>query len=203
MEDLMKKVLLLIFVPFLFFACLDTSNFVIPSGISSRGGLDEKTVIAGLKEALNIGTRNAVRFVGKSDGFYKNVRIFIPLPKELKEAGDLLRKFGLGGKVDEFIKTLNRGAEQAAPEAVDIFVDAITDMSIQDAMRILRGSDDAATRYFEGKTRSRLYGIFLPIVKRVLNDVGVTSLYKFIVDNYNRLSGGKRITFDIDAYVTN
>jgi hypothetical protein len=199
----MKKMLLLIVLPILAFSCLDTSRLVIPTAGGNRPGLDEKTVIAGLKEALNVGTRNAVRFVGKTDGFFKNTRIFIPLPKELQDAGDLLRKFGLGGKVDEFIQTLNRGAEKAAPEAVDIFIDAITQMSIQDAMNILRGADDAATRYFEGKTRSRLYGIFSPIVKRVLNDVGVTNLYKFIVDNYNRLSGGRRITFDIDAYVTN
>jgi hypothetical protein len=200
LEEHMRKIIFCILLPFLFPACIDISKLVIPGVV--KPGLDERTVIAGLKEALNIGTRNAVSFVSKTDGFYKNVRITIPLPQELKDVGDVLRRFGLGGKVDEFIMTMNRGAEKAAPKAVNIFVDAVSRMTIDDAMGILQGGDDEATRYFERKTRATLYSIFSPAVKQVLNDVGVTSLYKFMVDSYNKFSGGKRITFDINAYVT-
>ncbi|HEQ72089.1 MAG TPA: DUF4197 domain-containing protein [Spirochaetia bacterium] len=182
-------------------ACLDSLQSVMPT--RGRGKLDEKTVIAGLKEALRIGTQNAVDIVSKVNGYYKNPRITIPLPQELQDVSDVLKKLGLKKKVEEFIQTMNRAAEEAAPKAVDIFVDAIADMSIQDAMGILRGKDNEATLYFERKTRGRLYNIFKPIVRRVLNDVGVTRIYKFIIDTYNSVPGTPRVDFDLEDYVTN
>ncbi|MBN1525391.1 MAG: DUF4197 domain-containing protein [Spirochaetales bacterium] len=198
----MKKIIVMLLLPMVFLSCISVSGLQIPT-TRTKPGLDERTIIAGLKEALNIGTKNAVKYVSRTDGYFKNVRIKIPMPKELSDVDKVLRRFGLGKKVDEFVETMNRGAEKAAPEAVDIFVDAISQMTVSDGIGILRGADNAATRYFENKTRSRLYNVFLPIVKKVLDKVGVTSLYKFIVEAYNKFSGGKRISFDIDAYVTN
>lgn len=202
----MKRLAAIVFVTIttlLLFSCLDSLSSILPTKGPTSGGLDEKTIIAGLKEALNIGTKNAVNLISKTNGYYKNARITIPLPGELKDVADTLRKIGLQKKVDEFIETLNRGAERAAPKAVDIFVDAVTKMTVQDAMGILKGKDNAATEYFERKTRGALYNIFQPIVKKVLDDVGVTRLYKDIIAAYNAIPGTKKVTFDLDEYATN
>jgi hypothetical protein len=185
-------------------SCLETVQSSLSASLRSgpRQGLDEDTVIAGLKEALRIGTKNAVDLVSKTDGYYRNPRITIPLPQDLKNVADTLRRIGLGGKVDEFVQTMNRAAEEAAPKAVDIFVDAVAGMTVQDAMGILRGADNAATAYFERKTRSALHSAFLPVVAKVLDQVGVTSLYKSIIQVYSALPGARRVTFDLNVYVT-
>jgi hypothetical protein len=198
----MKKLIVLCSIAcmLLVFGCKGLDKIIKSSG---GGGLDEKTVIAGLKEALEIGTKNSVNIVSKEDGYFKNLEIKIPLPEDLEKVAKTVRDIGLGSQVDKFIKTMNRAAEQAAPKAVDIFVDAISKMTIQDALDILHGDDDAATRYFERHTRSKLYNIFRPIVKKVLDDVGVTSLFKTIMDAYNNLPYTKRVSFDLDDYVTN
>ncbi|MBN2353793.1 MAG: DUF4197 domain-containing protein [Spirochaetales bacterium] len=203
----MKKPIIALFAAsLLLVSCLETMQSslsgALRTGNSRGGGLDESTVIAGLKEALRIGTQNAVNLVGKTDGYFRNARIALPLPDDLKNVGDTLRRIGLGRKVDEFIRTMNRAAEEAAPKAVDIFVDAVTKMTVQDAMGILRGTDNAATDYFERKTRSALHSIFLPIVKQVLEQVGVTSLYQSLLRTYNAIPGMRRVTFDLNVYVT-
>jgi hypothetical protein len=167
-----------------------------------RPALDEKTVIAGLKEALKVGTKNAVQIVSRADGYFKNPRIYIPMPKDLKNMADTLRKIGMKKKVDEFIETMNHAAEKAAPKAIDIFVDAVGRMSLKEAVKILKGPDNAATAYFEKNTRAALFQVFFPIVKQVLNDVGVTSLYKDLVKAYNAVPGSRRVTFNLDNYVT-
>ncbi|MBN1798425.1 MAG: DUF4197 domain-containing protein [Spirochaetales bacterium] len=187
---------------FFSFGCkgLDSIS-IIKSG--SKDGLDEKTVIAGLKEALEIGTKNTVTLVSKKDGYFKNLAIKILVPEDLKKVAKTVRDIGLGSQVDKFIQTMNRAAEKAAPKAVDIFIDVITKMTIKDALRILHGSDDEATRYFEKNTRTKLYNIFKPIVKKVMDDVGVTAVFKIILDAYNNLPYTKRVSFDLDDYVTN
>jgi len=199
----MKKLYLpFVLLSLILTGCLESTSSMLTNP-APKSGLDEKTVIAGLKEALNVGTKNAVSLVSKADGYYKNPRISIPLPKDLKDVADTLKKIGLQKKVDEFVETLNRAAEKAAPKAVDIFVDAVTKMTVQDAMGILKGKDDEATRYFERKTRQALYEVFKPVVKKVLDEVGVTKLYKEILNAYNSIPGTKKISFDLDDYATN
>ena len=98
----MKKLITFVavsLVALLLFSCLDSLSSVLNRQGPPKAGLDEKTIIAGLKEALNIGTKNAVNFVSKKDGYFKNARISIPLPQELKDVGDTLRRIGLGKKV--------------------------------------------------------------------------------------------------------
>ena len=202
-----KPIIVLLAASLLLVSCLETVQSSLSSALRSgpsRGGagLDESTVIAGLKEALRIGTQNAVDLVGRTNGYFHNARIALPLPQELKNVGDTLRRIGLGGKVDEFVRTMNRAAEEAAPKAVNIFVDAITKMTLQDAMGILRGADNAATAYFERKTRSALHSVFLPVVRQVLDQVGVTSLYQTLIRTYNAIPGMRRVTFDLNVYVT-
>ncbi len=141
-------------------------------GSSSDSGQDEGTVISGLKEALTIGTRNAVSTVSSMDGYFGNLDIKIPMPEKLKKVEKLLRKIGYDDQVDEFILSMNRAAEHAAPQAVDIFVRTIREITFQDAMGILKGSDTAATEYFRDKTRDDIYGIFKPTVSTSMGKVG-------------------------------
>jgi hypothetical protein len=166
--------------------------------------LDEKTIIAGLKEALEVGTKKSVEKVSAMDGYYKNPEIKIPMPDDLKKVESGLRKVGLGNKVDEFVVSMNRAAEKAAPQATEIFIKAVKGMTVKDARNILYGGeDDAATRYFERETRTDLYGLFFPVVKDSLDKVGATKLYKYLIDKYNSLPLVEKKSYNLDKYVTN
>jgi hypothetical protein len=172
-------------------------------GSSKEKKLDEKTIIAGLKEAIEIGTKKAVEIVSKKNGYFKNKDIFIPLPDDLENVAKKLRAIGLKKDVDKFIKDMNRAAEKAAEGAVQIFIDAIKKMTLRDARRILEGPDNAATKYFEDNTRKKLYGVFSPVVKKAMDKLGVTKLYKFLIDTYNGIPGVKKAKYDLDSYITN
>jgi hypothetical protein len=184
---------------------LDKTKKSVPKQVQPAKStkLDEKTIIAGLKEALEVGTKKSVERVSQKDGYYGNPEIKIPMPKDLKKVEKTLRDAGLGKKVDDFILSMNRAAEKAAPQARDIFVKAIKEMTVQDARKILYdGKDDEATRYFEGKTRGPLYELFFPVVKDSLGKAGATKLYKELITKYNSLPLVEKKTYDLDKYVT-
>jgi hypothetical protein len=154
----------------------------------------------GLKEALRVGTDNAVRSTGRVDGFFRNAAIKILMPKQLRTVERGLRAVGQGAIVDEFVLGMNRAAEKAAPHAREIFLDAIMEMTFDDARRIFSGGDTAATDYFRGKTEERLAHAFRPIVEDAMDDVGVTRQYKELVGRYGAFGlGGEAV--DIDGYV--
>ena len=163
---------------------------------------DENTYIAGLKEALDVGTQNAVRNVSKENGYLDNLNIKIPIPEKLEDVEKLLRKIGMDDRVDEFVLSMNRAAEKAAPQAVDIFVGAIRDMTVVDAYGIVKGDKTAATSYFQGKTTDKLYGLFRPVVTDSMAQVGVVRSYKRMMDKYNSIPFVKRIDVDLEDYVT-
>jgi len=167
------------------------------SGILDRlfgGGVpsDEK-VAAGLKEALAVGTGNAVAATGTLDGFFKNEAIKILLPEKLQRLDKRLRTVGLGSQIDAFVLSMNRAAERAAPSAKSIFEEALRQMTFSDAKQILRGGDTAATDFFRAKTSERLTVSFLPIVSSSLGEVGATKRYKNLVSSPS---------LDLDRYVT-
>ncbi len=164
---------------------------------------DEATKASGLKEALSIGTENAVKYVSRTDGYFGNPAIKIPVPNEIKSVADTLSRMGLKKQVDEFILSMNRGAEKAAPKAVPIFGKAIKEMTIVDATKILLGGDTAATEYFQTKTRSDLYHEFRPVVSACLDDVGATKAFKDIMKKANSVPFLDRAALDLDDYVTN
>jgi hypothetical protein len=170
--------------------------------LSGTGTLTNDEIIAGLKEALGVGTEKAVALVSKPDGYYKNPEIRIPLPESVQKVEKLLRATGNGQKVDDFELSMNRAAEAAAPEAKSIFGDAIKQMTFDDARKILNGPDNAATLYFEEKTSSRLQETFKPIVKDAMGLVGVTRSYQDLNAKVESLPFGKSISFDLDQYVT-
>ncbi len=165
--------------------------------------LSERKIIQGLKEALRIGTDNAVATVSRLDGYFGNPQIRIPLPEKIQKVEKLLRAVGFGSKVDAFELSMNRAAERAAPEAKALFVDAIKQMTISDARKILHGRDNEVTLYFEDKTRGRLYALFKPIVHKAMAQVGVTRSYQELDAKVRAIPFAEEITFDLDDYVTN
>jgi hypothetical protein len=169
---------------------------------ATSSGLDEETIISGLKEALEVGTGNAVNDVSKINGYYRNEFIKILMPEKIKKVADIMVRFGFEKEVNTFVKSMNRAAEKAAPEAVSIFVDSIKAMTFTDAKQILDGGDTAATDYFQRKTTQRLFGAFKPIISSAMNDVGVTKNYKKMMKQYETLPLMERVTVDLDKYVT-
>lgn len=161
---------------------------------------DDK-IISGLKEALRIGTENTVHLTGNTDGFLKNEAIKILLPEKLQSMDNALRLAGFGPQVDEFVVSMNRAAEQAAPLAKPIFTEAVTNMGFDDAKKILDGGNTAATDYFKRKTRDQLAIAFKPEVEKTMNQVGVTTQYKQLVGQYTTLPFVKGPAFDVDDYV--
>ena len=170
-------------------------------GGEKGGGLSDVKIGSGLKEALKIGTENAVHFTGKKDGFFLNQAIKILMPEKLRTFEKGLRAVGYGPQVDEFVLSMNRSAEKATPFAKQIFWDAIGEMTFDDVRKILSGNDTAATDYFKDKTTDRLTGVFKPIVDKSMNEVGVTRQYNELVGYYEKIPFVKKESFDLDHYV--
>jgi len=164
--------------------------------------LTDSKIVEGLKQALEIGTANAVKIVSKVDGYYKNPQIKIPLPQTVQKAESVLRAVGYGPKVDELSLSMNRAAERAAPKAKALLRDAVKGMTFEDARQILKGSDDAATRYFADKTGGQLQQLFTPIVHTAMKEVGVTRTYQQLYAKINTIPYADRLKLDLDAYVT-
>jgi len=172
------------------------------SGVS-QSGPDQRTTVSGLKEALSIGTENAVKSVSKTDGYFGNQMVKILLPDKIQKVADVVAKLGFQEQVDSFILCMNRAAEAAAPKATVLFVDAIKAMSFDDARKILQGGDTAATQYFKEKTSKKLYDEFKPVVVSNMNKVGVTKAYKDMMAPYESLPLAPKESMDLDHYVTN
>lgn len=170
-------------------------------GLGRPGGLNDAKIASGLKEALQIGTQNAVNLTGRLDGYFRNEVIKILMPEKLQTLEKGLRLVGYGPRVDEFVLSMNRAAERAAPRAKAIFWDAIGEMSFEDARKILNGGDTAATDYFQDKTTDRLAAAFRPVVDKVMNEVGVTRRYKELIGRYEAIPFVTSERFDIDQYV--
>ncbi len=170
-------------------------------GIGQKGDLSDAKIGSGLKEALKIGTGNAVNLTGKTDGYFLNQAIKILMPEKLRTLEKGLRAVGYGPQLDEFVLSMNRAAEQAAPAAKEIFWNAIGEMTFEDVRKIWSGNETAATDYFKGKTTDRLTAAFRPVVDKAMNEVGVTRQYKELVGKYESIPFVKKETFDIDGYV--
>ncbi len=170
-------------------------------GGGEKSSLSDAKIGSGLKEALKIGTENAVNLTGKKDGFFLNQAIKILMPEKLRTFEKGLRAVGYGPQVDEFVLSMNRAAEKASPFAKQIFWDAIGEMTFDDVRKILSGNDTAATDYFRNKTTDKLTVVFTPIVDKAMNEVGVTRQYKELVGRYESIPFVKKESFDLDHYV--
>jgi hypothetical protein len=172
------------------------------AGIPQQKSSDDSTVASGLKEALSIGTKNAVTSVSRTDGYFGNAMIKILMPEKIQSVAGVLGKLGYQKQVDDFILSMNRAAEKAAPQAASIFVGAIKEMTLEDAKGILAGGDTSATDYFKRKTSDNIYTAFKPIISSSMNEVGVTRSYKAMMDKYTALPFMKSPSLDLDHYVT-
>jgi hypothetical protein len=170
-------------------------------GIGQTSDLSDAKIGSGLKEALKIGTENAVGLTGKTDGYFLNQAIKILMPEKLRTLEKGLRAVGYGPQVDEFVLSMNRAAERAAPSAKDIFWNAIGEMTFEDARKIWSGNETAATDYFKAKTTDKLTAAFRPVVEKTTNEVGVARQYKELVGKYESIPFVKKETLDIDGYV--
>ncbi|MBN8578650.1 MAG: DUF4197 domain-containing protein [Cytophagales bacterium] len=156
----------------------------------------------GLKEALIKGISNGSDIVSQLDGYFKNPEIKIPFPPDVKKVEDRLRQLGMGGEVDKFVLTLNRGAEEAAKEAKPIFISAIKQMTIEDAWGILKGEENAATQYLQRTTTAQLKEKFSPVVQSALNKVNATKYYGDLVTRYNSIPTVQKVNPDLNDYAT-
>jgi len=190
---------------FLVLTCLPASaqldQFLKRLPIGQQSGPTDVKIGSGLKEALKVGTENTVALTGRTDGYFLNQAIKILMPERLQTLEKGLRLVGYGPQVDEFILSMNRSAEKAAPAAKEIFWDAITQMTFEDARMILNGSETAATEYFRGKTADKLTAAFRPVVDQAMNEYGVTRQYKELVGKYQVIPFAKSEALDIDQYV--
>ncbi|HBR96502.1 MAG TPA: DUF4197 domain-containing protein [Gammaproteobacteria bacterium] len=163
--------------------------------------LSDTDIAAGLKEALNKGTGIVVANLGKKGGFATDQTIRIPLPQTLVKAKGYADKVGLGDHFVELEDRLNAAAELATPKAKALFVDAIKDMSLGDARQILQGSDDAATRYFEGKMSDRLRTEMEPIVASSLDQVGAVRSFNSLLEAYKKIPFAPEVEADLTGHV--
>jgi hypothetical protein len=169
---------------------------------SKSKGLSEQDAADGIREALLKGTAHGVETVSKADGYLGNPEIKIPLPPEASGMEKKLKSIGLGKQVDQVVVSLNRAAETAAVEAKPIFIAAIKNLTITDAVNIVKGNDDAATQYLEKSTSSELSQKFQPIIKSSLEKVNATKYWSGVMTTYNKIPFVKKINPDLNQYVT-
>lgn len=203
----MKKALIaLLFVPIFSFAQLNDLKKLAESKIKKVTNVPKMSTLpdisAGLKEALNNGITKQVSKLTAEDGFYKNDLVKIVLPEELQKVDRTLRSLGLSNLADQGLIVLNRAAEDAVKEATPVFIDAVKNMSFNDAKSILMGNEKAATTYLETSTSNALYDKFSPIIGTSLNKVNADGIWNQIITKYNSVPLVKKVNPDLKDYVT-
>ena len=193
----MKKLLTV----FLLSAALSSCDVL--SNLPGVGGVTEAEAGEGIKEALGQGLVKSVLQLNKEDGFFKDALYKVLLPPDAKKIENTLRDLGMGTMVDKAILQINRAAEDAAGFAKPIFVDAIKNMTISDAIGLVRNGDTSATHFFRVKTTDQLIAAFLPVIKSSLDKLNATKFYSDIVNTYNNFpTTFKKINPDLPGYVT-
>ncbi len=170
-------------------------------GKSSEGALAPAEIGEGLKEALRVGTDRVVGRLGAADGFNADPKVHIPLPKSLQTVHQALSRVGMGGMTQDLELRLNRAAEAATPKARDLFLDAISRMTIADAQKIWKGPSDAATRYFEGKMSAPLAAVMRPVVEESLTAAGAVQAYDQVMGRYRSLPLVPDLKADLTGHV--
>ena len=175
----------------------------VAKAVSPGSGLSTTDIVAGLKEALVTAASHASSSLGAAGGYLDDPLVRIPMPERLASMEKAVRLAGQGKMADEFIASMNRAAEQAAPEALDIFTRSVKAMSFEDARAILGGPDDAATSYLRTTSTGELVQRFRPIVEKATASVGVTRRYKDMAGSLSSLAALTGVEMDdLDGYVT-
>jgi Protein of unknown function (DUF4197) len=206
---MMKKLSVLIVMFFSFLVVANAQDVLSSvkkavSGNSNAGaGLSSDEIVGGLKEALTQGAQKSVSKLSAADGFFKDAVVKVLMPPEAQKVEKTLRSVGMGNLVDNAILSMNRAAEDASKSAAPIFVDAVKNMSINDALGILRGTDTAATSYLRKTTSPQLTTAFRPVIDASLQKTDATKYWKTVIDTYNGLpTTFKKVNSDLPAYVT-
>ena len=197
----MKKIFLSLAV-FSLFSCAEMQQVLdqLPQGTT---GISQIEIGKGLKEALNNGISKQVSKLTATDGFFKNQAVKILLPEELQVVDKKLRQIGLSSLADEGLKVINRAAEDAVKEATPIFVDAVKQMTFNDAKNILMGNENSATTYLQNTTSTALYAKFNPMIKSSFTKVGADKVWSNIITKYNSIPLVKKVNPDLTDYTTN
>jgi len=195
------KSLFITFFLSLFLVSCDTIKF--PTTLPGTGGVvTEGEAGQGIKEALAQGVTNAVLNLNKTDGFFGNQFYKLLMPPDAQKVVNTLNDLGMSKLVDKAVLAINRGAEDAVGYAKPIFVDAIKEMTIMDALNIVKGQKDAATQYFKEKTTQKLIAAFMPSVKSSLDKVSATKYYGDVINTYNNFpTTFKKVNPDLASYV--
>lgn len=183
----------------------EAAGTVLTNPDASTQGLTNTEVISGLKEALNVGIKNSVNLTSVTDGFLGNAAIRLPFPPDAIKVKEKALDWGLQGQVDKFETTLNRAAEEATKEALPIFLNVITSMSVTDGFSILNGGNGAATKFLQNNTTAQLTTAFKPKVEAAIATVKLTDYWNPLATKYNSamtLTGGQKVTTDLTAFVT-
>ncbi|MFM7155544.1 MAG: DUF4197 domain-containing protein [Bacteroidota bacterium] len=169
---------------------------------ATGGALSQEDAGKGLKEALNVGVNEAVSFLSAQDGYFKSPYKIL-VPEEAQKVVSRLKNVpGFTNVEADLTERMNRAAEDAAKKAGPIFVSAITKMSFQDALNILMGNPDAATRYLEKTTYQQLYNEFKPVIQESLDKVNARSYWKSAVTAYNKIPLVEKTNPELDDHVT-
>lgn len=174
----------------------------LPAWALGLADISNTEASGGLKEALTQGATQAVSLLGKENGFLNNPKVKIPLPEGLAQAEPILRGMGMGKDLDQLVTAMNHAAEQAVPQAKDLLVKAVQDMTVTDAKNILTGGDDSVTRYFKSKTEAPLTKTFLPTVKQTTDKVGLAKKYDKLAGKAAGMGLMKEQDATIEGYVT-
>ncbi len=180
----------------LLFSCETLSNLPQYSPVT------QTEAAQAIREALDQGTGRGIGVLNKPDGFLGNETYKLFLPPDVRRVENTLRQVGFSSLVDKAIVQINRAAEDAVGFARPIFLDAIRQMTIADAINIIRGPRDAATEYFKQKTTERLVAAFLPVIRSSLDKFSATKYYQDLINTYNNFpTTVNKLNADLPAYV--
>jgi hypothetical protein len=199
----MMRKLLAFFLILNLTACAELQSVVDQLPQQTGTVLSNADMAAGLRQALDLGIDKQVTKLTQTDGFFKNDLVKILLPEELQKVDKGLRDIGLGNLADEGLKVLNRAAEDAVKEATPIFVNAVQDITFDDAKTILLGDDNAATQYLTTKTQTELYSKFKPVINNSFSKVGADQIWSNLINKYNAIPFTNSVNPDLTDYVTN
>ncbi len=164
--------------------------------------LSQGEAVQGLKSALERGARQAISELGRLDGFLGREQVRIPLPRQLLEHEKMLRRLGQGKRLDALVTTMNRAAEAAVPQAQELMLGAVRQMTVEDGKKILRGGDTSVTTFFADKTRLPLAQKFLPVVSQTTRQLDLAVQYQRLAGKAADFGLMKREDASIDPYVT-
>ena len=175
---------------------------IADEAMQNQNVLSNADISTGLKQALSQGVEDGVQNLAKENGFLANDLVKIMLPEELTKLENTLRRVGLGSLADEGVKMLNRAAEDAVAEATPVFLNAIQNLTINDAKNILMGTDVAATNYLKAQTQNELYQRFQPIIENSFTEVGADQVWANLINRYNQIPLTQNVNPNLTDYVT-